>query len=137
MAVDAILGDDARLYYSADGVTYTELSNVVEIPAPDGTTAEQVEVLALYGNTAAEYLNGIKRNGKFTARIYWNKTVFNTLLGFVGVSKYWKVTYPDTSTFVAQGNVSKVSREGLSKGAPVVTLLEVQLSGDVTYTAAS
>ena len=35
MAVDAVLGIGSRLYYSADNVTYTELTDIVEIGPPD------------------------------------------------------------------------------------------------------
>lgn len=137
MTVDAVLGNGTRFYYGADGVSWTELASVVEIPPPDGLSADQVEVPVLYGSAALEFANGQKREGKYTVRLYWNKTKYNTLRGYVGTSKYFKITFPDTSTDVHQGNVANVKREGLSKNVPVYIALEIQISGDNTNTPAS
>lgn len=137
MAVDAILGNGTRFYYGADGVSWTELTDVVEIQSRDGRSADQVELPALYGTAAMEFANGQEREGKVVVRCYWKKTKYTTLLGYVGTSKYFKITYPDTSTDIFQGNVSRASPEAISKNVPVYIMLEIQVSGDNAFTAAS
>ena len=137
MAVDAVLGNGTRFYYGTDGVSWTELTNVVDIPTRDGRSADQVELPVLYGTAAMEFANGQEREGKITVRSYWKKTIYNTFLGYVGTSKYFKVTYPDTSTDVFQANVERVSPEGLSKNAPVYLKMDLQINGDNTFTAAA
>lgn len=136
MAVDAVLGNGTRFYYGTDGSTWTELANVVDIPTRDGRSADQVELPVLYGTAAMEFANGQEREGKAVIRSYWKKTMYDTFRGYVGTSKYFKVTYPDTSTDVFQANIERAAPEGISKNVPIYLKIDIQISGDVTFTAA-
>ena len=138
MTVDAVLGIGSRLYYSADNVTYTELTDIVEIGPPDDPDVERIEATPLNPNSRAkEYLFGLVEYGEFTFKQFWNKTRYNTLRGFLYTSKYWKVVFPDTSTLIFQGALTKCRSSGLTNNQPIHIECTVKISGATTFTAAA
>lgn len=141
MAADAILGLGARLYYSTDDATYTELTDLKEIGSPGNPTIEQIESTPLNPtNRRREFLAGLIDGGRFTFMQMWNKSRYNTLKGFAdaGTNLYWRIDLPDsgTSTDKFRGALSQCTFGPIRTSEIIMITCEVQVSGDETFTPA-
>jgi len=145
VAVDALLAYGTRLYYSTDGSTYTELSDVLKIGSPGDPEAPEVDVTPLTPTAAwREFRLGLNKAGEFSFDQHFNKTRYSLLDGRRRLSTYWRIIYPDNAT---PANASKVEFVGYIRkltiselGNPddiVKIMCAVQLSGAVTFTQGS
>lgn len=116
----AVISKGIKLSYKSSGTTYTDLTNLQEIPELGGS-ADSIEITTL-ADAAHKYTNGIKSYGDTLAfKFLFDKTQFTTLSGLNG-SISWKVTLPDdngTATFT---------------GSPSVTLDGAGVNVALTYT---
>lgn len=137
MAADAILGLGTRVYYSTDGTTYTELTDIMEVEGAPDPEVETVESTPLNPTAyAREFLAGLVNWGKFNFKQYWNKTRFSLLRGRVRTTTYFRFSYPDTSKDEFATIVTKVKPEGASKNTPIAIAVQSQITGAPTFTAA-
>lgn len=91
-------------YKDASGSTYTELTNLQEIPDLGGE-AEAIEITVL-SDAAHMYTDGILNYGDSLAfKFLYDKTQFTTLNGLSG-SISWKVELPDGATCTFTGTSS-------------------------------
>lgn len=91
-------------YKEASGSTYTELTNLQEIPDLGGE-AEAIEITVL-SDAAHMYTDGILNYGDSLAfKFLYDKTQFTTLNGLSG-SISWKVELPDGATCSFTGTSS-------------------------------
>lgn len=110
-----------KLSYKSSGSTYTDLTNLQEIPDLGGS-ADSVEVTTL-DDAAHMYINGLKDYGdSLDFTFLYVKAQFDTLAGLSGDTD-WKVTLPGTSA----GNCT-------FKGEPSVKLNGVGVNDALTYT---
>lgn len=144
MPVSAYLGLGARLYYSTDGSSYTELSDLIGMGSPDDPTVEKIDATPLNPNSnAREYLYGLIDYGKFTFQQYWTKARLTTLRGRLRTSTYWRVVFPDHATPTSasklefQGAPVKVRPGPLVNNQPISIDVEIDISGATTYTEAA
>lgn len=108
-------------YKSGGGASYTDLTNLQEIPDLGGS-ADSVEVTTLE-DAAHMYINGLKDYGdSLDFTFLYEKTQYNTLNGLSGTVS-WKVTLPGTgaATFSFDGE-------------PSVKLNGVGVNDAITYT---
>jgi hypothetical protein len=136
VAVDAVLGYGTKLYYGADGVSYTELTDLEEIGEPADGTVEQVEATPLtLTSNAREFLNGAEDPGEFQFSQKYNKTRMAALIALKATRKYFKILYADSSTVIFQANVMKVVPPAGRKGQVQLITVRTKITGAATFTA--
>ena len=90
-----LLTKGVQLSYSANGTSYTALTNLQEYPDLGGK-ADSVEVTTL-DDAAHTFINGLLSYGdSLDFTFLYDKTQFATVRGLSG-SQYWKVGIPDGS----------------------------------------
>lgn len=145
MAVDAILVYGTRLYYSLDGVSYTEFTDLREVEAPGTPEAPEVDITPLADSSDyRQFRLGLSVAGEFTFRQYYKKSRLTTLISLFRTSIYWRLIYPDNAT---PANASKVEFVGYVKrwappaatnpDDPAVIEGTVKLTGAPTFTEGS
>ena len=119
----AVISKGIKLSYKTSGETYTELTNLQEIPELGGD-AEAIEITTL-GDAAHMYTDGILNYGDSLAFIFlYEKAQFNTLQGLEG-SQDWKVSLPDNSTCSFSGTCS-VKLAGVGVNAALTYTLSIK-----------
>lgn len=115
------LSKGIKLSYKSSGSTFTDLTNLQEIPDVGGS-ADSVEVTTL-DDAAHMYINGLLDYGdSLDFTFLYDKTQFNTLASLTG-SVDWKITLPGTGSLVASFS-----------GQPSVKLNGVGVNDAITYT---
>lgn len=100
----AVISKGIKLSYKGNGDTYTELTNLQEIPELGGD-AEAIEITTL-ADAAHMYTDGILNYGDSLAfKFLYEKTQFTSLSALDG-SQNWKVELPDASTCTFSGTCS-------------------------------
>ena len=109
-------------YKGASGSTYTELTNLQEIPELGGD-AEAIEITTL-ADAAHMYTDGIKNYGDSLAfKFLYEKAQFTTLNG-LGEAE-WKVELPDGATCTFGGTCS-VKLDGVGVNAALTYTLAIK-----------
>lgn len=145
MSVDATLVYGMRLFYSADGVTYTEVADLKEMGPPGSSEVPDTDVTPLTPTAGVrEFRAGLVNSGEIDFKQFWNKTRHGALLAMVRTTKYWRVTYPDNAT---PASASKVEFQGYVKKCttsssgnpddPVTIDCTVKITTVITFTAGS
>ena len=126
----ATISKGIKLSYKADGSTYTELTNLQEIPELGGDV-EAIEITTL-GDSAHMYTDGILNYGDSLPFVFlYEKTQFNTLQGLTG-SVDWKVSLPDNSTCSFSGSCS-VKLAGVGVNAALTYTLSIKPNSAMTW----
>ena len=100
----AVISKGIKLSYKGNGGTYTELTNLQEIPELGGD-AEAIEITTL-ADAAHMYTDGILNYGDSLAfKFLYEKEQFASLSTLDG-SQGWKVELPDASTCTFSGTCS-------------------------------
>lgn len=143
MPASALLGLGSRLYYSTDGVSYTELVDMEMIGPPGQPKRRKVELkLVDPADDIVQYLVGLREGGEFTASQHYTGTRFETMDALEGDTLYWRVRLPDsaveanTSRVDFQGNLEEVSLSELSGETPITIKYTVQVITKPTFTIA-
>ena len=119
----AVISKGIKLSYKTSGETYTELTNLQEIPELGGD-AEAIEITTL-ADAAHMYTDGILNYGDSLAFVFlYEKTQFTTLQGLTG-SVDFKVTLPDDSTCSFSGTCS-VKLAGVGVNAALTYTLSIK-----------
>lgn len=120
----AVISKGIKLSYkTSSGESYTELTNLQEIPELGGD-AEAIEITTL-ADAAHMYTDGILNYGDSLAFIFlYEKTQFTTLQGLAG-SVDWKVSLPDDSTCSFSGTCS-VKLAGVGVNAALTYTLSIK-----------
>lgn len=106
-----------------DGNSFTELTNLQEIPELGGDT-EAVEITTL-ADSAHMYEDGIKSYGDSLAFVFlYEKEQFTTLNGLTG-SHNWKVELPD-GTSCTFGGTGSVKLAGVGVNAALTYTLSIK-----------
>lgn len=123
----AFISKGIKLSYKAStsASTYTDLTNLQEIPELGGDT-ESIETTTL-ADDAHTYTNGIKNYGdSLDFTFLYDPTQFSTLNGLAGVVD-WKVSLPD-------GTSGAISTTCTFSGSCGVKLAGVGVNTAMTYT---
>ena len=119
----AVISKGIKLSYKTAENTYTELTNLQEIPELGGD-AEAIEITTL-GDSAHMYTDGILNYGDSLPFVFlYEKTQFTTLQGLTG-SVDWKVSLPDSSTCSFSGSCS-VKLAGVGVNAALTYTLSIK-----------
>ena len=119
----ATISKGIKLSYKTAENTYTELTNLQEIPELGGDV-EAIEITTL-GDSAHMYTDGILNYGDSLPFVFlYEKTQFNTLQALEG-SQDWKVSLPDNSTCSFSGTCS-VKLAGVGVNAALTYTLSIK-----------
>lgn len=121
----AVISKGIKLSYkaSAEGDTFTELTNLQEIPDLGGET-EAIEITTLK-DEAHVYTDGIKNYGdSLSFKFLYAKEQFSTLSGLTN-SVNWKVELPDATACTFTG-VASVKLDGVGINAALTYTLSIK-----------
>ena len=126
----AIISHGIKLSYKTSGATYTDLTDLQEIPDLGGET-EAIEITTL-DDAAHMYTDGILNYGDSLAFIFlYKKEQFTTLQGLEG-SIEWKVSLPDNTTCTFSGT-SSVKLAGVGVNAALTYTLSIKPNSSMTW----
>jgi hypothetical protein len=127
----AVISKGIKLSYkAAGGATYTELTNLQEIPDLGGDV-EAIEITTL-ADSAHMYTDGIKNYGDSLAfKFLYEGAQFETLNGLTGVSG-WKVELPDGAACTFNGT-SSVKLDGVGVNAALTYTLSVKPNSEMAW----
>jgi hypothetical protein len=132
----AILSKGITLSYktSAEGASYTDLTDLLEIPAL-GATPEKVDVTTLADGNK-KYINGLIDYGDLAFKFNYAKAQFDTL-NAITAKTYFQVTLPaeegSTAAKATFSGVPSVALEGVGVGAPVTYTLSIAIDSEITF----
>ncbi len=119
----ATISKGIKLSYKANGESFTDLTNLQEIPDIGGES-EAIEITVL-SDEAHMYCDGIKNYGDSLAfKFLYEKEQFTTLSGLTG-SKEWKVSLPDSTACSFSGSAS-VKLDGVGVNAALTYTLSIK-----------
>lgn len=119
-----------KLGYSATGDTYTDLTNLQEIPDLGGN-ADAIEITTL-ADAAHMYTDGLYNYGEsLDFKFLYEKEQFTTLSGLTDSTK-WQVTLPDASTCKFDGTCS-VKIDGVGTNAAMTYTLSIKPSTKMVF----
>ena len=132
----ATISKGIKLSYKTNGETYTDLTNLQEIPELGGDT-ESIEITVL-SDAAHMYTNGIKNYGDSLAfKFLYDTTQFETLNNLSG-SVDWKVSLPDgvdgaiDTTCTFSGTCS-VKLDGVGVNSALTYTLSIKPNSEMTW----
>lgn len=115
---------------SAEGSSYTALTNLQEIPELGGS-AEPIEITTL-ADSAHVYRDGLLDYGdSLEFKFLYDKAQFTTLNELSGTI-YWQVKLPDDTTCSFTGSCS-VKFEGVGIASALTYVLAIQPSSAMTW----
>lgn len=119
-------------YKASGGNTYTDLTNLQEIPDIGGS-AESVEVTTL-DDAAHMYINGLLDYGdSIDFTFLYEKAQFTTLNGLSGTVS-WKVTLPGTNALTATfDGESSVKLNSVGVNDAITYTLSVKATSAITF----
>lgn len=119
-------------YKAGSGSTYTDLTNLQEIPDIGGS-ADSVEVTTL-ADDAHMYINGLLDYGdSLDFTFLYEKTQFTTLSGLTG-SQNWKVALPGTGGATASFDAEpSVRLNGVGVNDAITYTLSLKPSSAITW----
>ena len=126
----AVISKGIKLSYKASGETYTDLTNLQEIPDLGGES-EAIEITTL-ADVAHMYTDGILNYGDSLAfKFLYDKAQFTTLSALSG-SISWKVTLPDTEACSFTGSCS-IKLDGVGTNAALTYTLAIKPDSEMTW----
>ena len=126
----AVISKGIKLSYKTTDDTYTELTNLQEIPALGGTS-EAIEITTL-ADAAHTYTDGLLNYGDSLAfKFLYEQTQFEALHALEGVSG-WKVELPDGLACTFSGT-SSVQLDGVGINAALTYTLAVKPSTEMIW----
>lgn len=132
----AVISKGIKLSYKTTGETYTDLTNLQEIPELGGES-EAIEITTL-ADVAHMYTDGIKNYGDSLAfKFLYDKTQFNTLNGLSGVVS-WKVELPDgesgaLSTACTFTGTCSVKLDGVGVNSALTYSLNIKPNSEMSF----
>lgn len=132
----ATISKGIKLSYKTSGETYTDLTNLQEIPELGGDT-ESIEITVL-SDAAHMYTNGIKNYGDSLAFKFLYDTIQFTTLNSLSGSVDWKVSLPDgengaiDTTCTFSGTCS-VKLDGVGVNSALTYTLSIKPNSEMTW----
>ena len=139
----AISGYNSELHYSTDGGTsYIEVLNLRTLDPPSDEVPDKIETTHLKSpNRKKQYIPGFIEEGQSKFKVLWDQGIYETLKGFkdTGQTLRWKMVWgdglPTQSNIVFSGYLTKCKATEFQRDQPDEIEGEIQVTGDVTYTA--
>lgn len=126
----AVISKGIKLSYKASGETYTDLTNLQEIPDLGGES-EAIEITTL-ADAAHMYTDGILNYGdSLSFKFLYDKAQFSTLSGLSG-SIGWKVTLPDNEACSFTGSCS-IKLDGVGTNAALTYTLAIKPDSEMVW----
>ena len=127
----AVISKGIKLSYKAGtGSSFTELTNLQEIPDLGGET-ESIEITTL-ADAAHVYTDGLKNYGdSLSFKFLYEKAQFVSLNGLSGTTE-WKVELADKSTCTFSGT-SSVKLDGVGINAALTYTLSIKPSTEMAW----
>lgn len=126
----AVISKGIKLSYTAEGTSYTDLTDLQEIPELGGE-AEAIEITTL-ADPAHIFTDGILNYGdSLTFKFLYSKVQFTTLSELDGTIK-WKVTLPDNASCSFEGTCS-VKLDGVGVNSPLTYTLSIKPSSAMVW----
>lgn len=115
------------------GSTFTNLTNLQEIPSLGSADKDSIETTTL-ADSAHTYVDGLENYGdSVDFKFLYEKAQFDTLYGISG-AKEWKVTLPGTSAAVCSfSGTSGVSLDGVGTNAALTYTLKIRPTTALTW----
>ncbi len=127
----AVISKGIKLSYKTTGNTYTDLTNLQEIPELGGS-ADSIEITTL-ADVAHTYTNGILNYGdNLPFKFLFDKTQFTTLCGLSG-SVDWKVTLPGDNGTASFAGTCSVSLDGVGVNGALTYTLNIKPSSAIAW----
>lgn len=132
----ATISKGIKLSYKTNSETYTDLTNLQEIPELGGDT-ESIEITVL-SDAAHMYTNGIKNYGDSLAfKFLYDTTQFATLNSLSG-SVDWKVSLPDgengaIDTICTFSGTCSVKLDGVGVNSALTYTLSIKPNSEMTW----
>lgn len=126
----AVISKGIKLSYTAEGTSYTDLTDLQEIPELGGE-AEAIEITTL-ADAAHIFIDGILNYGdSLTFKFLYSKVQFTTLSELDETIK-WKVTLPDNASCSFEGTCS-VKLDGVGVNSPLTYTLSIKPSSAMVW----
>lgn len=127
-----LLTKGIKLSYAAQGETsFTELTNLQEIPEIGNGAPEKIEVTTLADNSK-KYIAGLGDSGQELAfKFLYDKTQFQTLIA-LDETQSWKVEMPDGIAATFDG-VPSVKFDGASANNAITYTLTVIVESEIAF----
>lgn len=126
----AVISKGIKLSYKVSGETYTDLTNLQEIPDLGGES-EAIEITTL-ADAAHMYTDGILNYGdSLSFKFLYDKAQFSTLSGLSG-SIGWKVTLPDNEACSFTGSCS-IKLDGVGTNAALTYTLAIKPDSEMIW----
>ena len=126
----AVISKGIKLSYTAEGTSYTDLTDLQEIPELGGE-AEAIEITTL-ADAAHIFTDGILNYGdSLTFKFLYSKVQFTTLSELDGAIR-WKVTLPDNASCSFEGTCS-VKLDGVGVNSPLTYTLSIKPSSAMVW----
>lgn len=125
-----ILGKGTKLEHSADGTTgWAAVAELYDVNLPEFESEEVDFTHYLTDNNTKEYKPGWDEGSVLAFEANYTQASYATLLGLRRLSKYWRITFADTSTVTFQGYIKKIGGAAPNKE-------KVTVKGEIKVTTA-
>lgn len=129
-----LLSKGIKFEYSANGTSYTEVSNLQEIPSLGGTP-DKVDVTCLADGNK-KYINGLVDYGDLAFKFLYDNSSetsnYRVLKSLTGIN-HFKITFPDNTTFEFTGECS-CSLDAASVNAALTFTANIALNSEIEVT---
>lgn len=135
-ASSAIIGKGTTLGYSVvDADSYTTIAELFSVGIPD-TEVDEVEVTHYASdNDFKEFVAGWEDGGEVEFELNYEKDEADALIALRGAPMDWKITLPDTSTWIFPGFIKKLGGE-IPNQDKVTTKATIRITGVPDFTPA-
>ena len=130
-----ILTKGIKLSYKASGETYTELTNLMEIPEIGNGEKEMIDVTVLTDDVKKSIAGLGDSSQTLSFKFLYEKTQFETLMAFANSMK-WKVTMPDGVTATFDGTPA-VRFDSAAPNAALTYTLAIGVESKIEFGAAA
>lgn len=129
-----LLSKGIKFEYSANGTSFTEISNLQEIPSLGGTP-DKVDVTCLADGNK-KYINGLVDYGDLAFKFLYDNSSetsnYRVLKSLTGIN-HFKITFPDNTTFEFTGECS-CSLDAASVNAALTFTANIALNSEIEVT---
>ena len=129
-----LLSKGIKFEYSANGTSYTEITNLQEIPSLGGTP-DKVDVTCLADGNK-KYINGLVDYGDLAFKFLYDNSSetsnYRVLKSLTGIN-HFKITFPDNTTFEFTGECS-CSLDAASVNAALTFTANIALNSEIEVT---
>lgn len=131
----AYIGFGTELSYATTaGGSYTAVAQVADITGPSITVPGVKITNNDSTNSAQEKICGLLDAGKMTVKLIYLKTETATLYGLIRANRFWKIAFPDSSTWVCEGFITSFPT-ALPQEDVITHEIEIELTGKPTWTS--